>query len=601
MRTVSLDEAVQLIHAASRDGEGAFWYMIGAGVSAPYIPLAREIIIDCGESVPSVGDKNPSAAVSKAYENALLKKYPTRDLQRAYFEKITKDVPITEATFLLANQIAYRRPASFVVTTNFDTSLSDTVSLLSDQIVAVGENPTDAPKFHPNDRKRIQIYHAHGVPWAYDIKNLASDIQTHQHEAAFLLDQLLANRSVIVLGYSGWEHDLFMTRLRLYLEKPIKHLLIWCLYKRSDLNALPEWLRDSGDKSVLFVQPEPPAATHTTEPVLDAAVVLSAISRQLAVPAPSLIRNPMLSTAKRIRGLILHPPAKSTKPVCAALPQATLAIRRLAVGARLERRSRDTRTRLQAVFDKITELRGAAKYHAIPAVLNSLPKNLLKNCKHDEAEFVWSTIEACNVATRDDSSAEKPLLETAVRLCGIFGNSLSLEPPNKTGVDRWMLRSLDYRRRLLRWLRVQPEYGGDETPVPLLEKYKQLLIDSAPLANRTKLSRQVAEYMGRLHLGYAKALETEGHLSRARMQYTRAVRAIERAGDSTAQHGLLLAHARFGECACLILERKESVADDAVRAFKKQFSKSGDGETARLVQLLSAKWAKAVREQRRSR
>ena len=67
---------------------------------------------------------------------------------------------------------------------------------------------------------------------------------------------ILANRSPLVLGYSGWENDVFMTALSRRLEAhPLSYNLYWFCFRHEDSAALPAVVRDRDDV-VVVVLPE---------------------------------------------------------------------------------------------------------------------------------------------------------------------------------------------------------------------------------------------------------------------------------------------------------------------------------------------------------
>ena len=70
-----------------------------------------------------------------------------------------------------------------------------------------------------------------------------------------LLAQILKTKSPIVIGYSGWEDDVIMSKLRerlAYAALPYK--LIWFCYSGNDYEKLPGWLKEN--EEVVFVLPE---------------------------------------------------------------------------------------------------------------------------------------------------------------------------------------------------------------------------------------------------------------------------------------------------------------------------------------------------------
>jgi hypothetical protein len=114
----------------------------------------------------------------------------------------------------------------------------------------------------------VQIVHVHGSYWFYDCCNLTDEIAQRSERSdqrnqtmASLLDRILANRSPIVVGYSGWENDVIMQALKRRLNGTLPNNLYWVLHKRPnpEESPLPDWLWRHSD--VKFVAPREMQAT----------------------------------------------------------------------------------------------------------------------------------------------------------------------------------------------------------------------------------------------------------------------------------------------------------------------------------------------------
>lgn len=444
--------------------------MAGAGVAAPLVPLAREIILACGGSVPDAAKRVDGEAWAKCFSDSLLERYPTRALQRKFISQLTNDDgPISEASYLLGYHLASCAPASFVCTTNFDRMIARVAYMLSTKMVSIGENPTDAPKFDIHELRTPQLLHIHGVAWAYDIKAIYKDIQRHSRDVSDLLKSLLNNRPVMVIGYAGWESDVFMTALKETLEKPspLKQLVIWFLYKRSDFESLPKWLRESGDPAVIFVMPEERTAHHINDPVLDAAVVLNAITDAISLAPPWLVSNPMMFTAHRIRSMIDHRKTGASL-TCAALPAAKQTIRTLLRAARHEKTATHQRSLARKLQDQLEV--SLAKNQLDDMINNLLLRRSIKVLQKMpimNLDQIWALLQACSQRVEDNSPLAIRLFEAGelVSACAI-----KREDCTESSRHIWMQRGFEYHRKKLRWHRIK----GELSSVELLEKYRIL-------------------------------------------------------------------------------------------------------------------------------
>lgn len=138
---------------------------------------------------------------------------------------------------------------------------------------------------------------------------------------AALLDKLLAYRSPIVIGYSGWDSDVFMAALRRRLLTSLPYNLYWFCYRREDIKTLPDFLIHP---DVYFVIPSDlsgvtppgiasdgvgPTSASLTEAsaaksTLSATAVLDVILNQTGKETPRLTRDPLAFFADNLRSTL---------------------------------------------------------------------------------------------------------------------------------------------------------------------------------------------------------------------------------------------------------------------------------------------------------
>lgn len=284
--------------AASRRAPSPYFFVCGAGISVPSVPLAWAIEKECKERATALGlatgdgPDDPAGGYSYWLEQA----YPDPDQRRAYFREKIEGRPLTDANLRLAHLLSDGALTRFAVTTNFDDFLSRALHLFGQPHV-VCDHPATTARIDL-DATDVQLVHVHGTYWFYDLVNTDVEISDRARGArsgpgmSELLGDLLRSRAPLVTGYSGWEGDVLMTALQARLAAGLRHQLYWFCYTRDALVSLPGWLR--GHPNVCFVVPEDGAR-------LPADQVLDELLRTFKVEAPPLTRDPLGFFADRLR------------------------------------------------------------------------------------------------------------------------------------------------------------------------------------------------------------------------------------------------------------------------------------------------------------
>ncbi|MBM3216977.1 hypothetical protein FJZ36_18945, partial [Candidatus Poribacteria bacterium] len=329
---ITLDEAIRNIRAACKRPRKRqpFFFMIGAGVSAPTIPLAPEIIRHCKRKAKLPRRSKPPefADVLDEYSFWLNRAYGDATLRQEYFRGIIEGKSISDANLRLAHLLMKGNVAKLVVTTNFDDHLSRAVSLFGGRPIICD---------HPHTTARIdeasadlQIVHLHGSYWYYDLKNLKGEVEAASKldpdspmTMATVLNTALRHMGIIVVGYSGWERDVFMSALqrRLGVENPLSHGLYWFCYERKQVGELPEWLRDHGDVRIVAPEPRPIADVDDSGRTLRAAAlddeagrlparrVFEKLIAELKLDTPTLMKDPLGFFADQLEKSLSAPSA----------------------------------------------------------------------------------------------------------------------------------------------------------------------------------------------------------------------------------------------------------------------------------------------------
>ena len=324
-----------------------FFFIVGAGISSPQIPLARQIEDDCRAVAEKYGNTAPprSSEASDSYSHWFSSAYPSADERQRYLRGLMEKKSISKANLRLAHLVLDGKIARTVFTPNFDDLLTKALELFG-QRPLVCDHPLTVSRMRI-DATDTQIIHVHGSYSFYDCCNLTQDIADRSGDApmSVMLDQSLRDHSPLVIGYSGWESDILMSALKRRLQTGIlANPLFWFCYRKESIESLPIWLRKNirnEDRSdVYFVIPDDSATTDATPPPssgaaaaisptggsqpssnlgatskspgskdtadtgLSAERVLDALVRRFNLSVPLLTENPLAFYVKQLRDLL---------------------------------------------------------------------------------------------------------------------------------------------------------------------------------------------------------------------------------------------------------------------------------------------------------
>lgn len=244
--------------------------MVGAGISFPSVLLADGIIAHCRETAEQLGrkDEPQSTKAIDCYSHWFEKAYGEPQQRQKYLRGLIEKKQITQANFRLAHLLLDRTITNLVVTTNFDDFLSKALTLFGNTPI-VCDHPQTVGRINLK-ADDLQIIHLHGTYWFYDCCNLtdelsrrALDLRETISTMPSLLSRILGERSPIVIGYSGWEGDVFMQELARRLTGTLENSVYWFCYRRDQVGSMPDWLKHH--QNVRFVVPDEPAAPVAIE------------------------------------------------------------------------------------------------------------------------------------------------------------------------------------------------------------------------------------------------------------------------------------------------------------------------------------------------
>lgn len=278
--------------------ESPFFFFIGAGISTPQIPTAADMITEFKQkshNIPIITPNNPIDVYSAWFAEA----FPQPELRRKYLEKKIEGIPISHANFRLAQLLSSDQPIKLVLTTNFDDMLSRALHLLGvSHFVYGNEEAINASNLIDSG---IRIAHIHGVYRDYDLTNLKSEMGKHK-AIKEKIKSILHQKSPLVIGYSGWEGDVFMTALKEYLNetRSSRYYLYWFCFSPYNPDKFPDWLKESDN--VIFVVPSKGSN-------MSAIRVFSHFAESLQLDLPELSRDPIGFFMKLLRKSLPSKPA----------------------------------------------------------------------------------------------------------------------------------------------------------------------------------------------------------------------------------------------------------------------------------------------------
>jgi tetratricopeptide (TPR) repeat protein len=263
-RLISLDTAVARIKSEStgwrRSARATHFFMVGSGISSPEVPLAAEMVERFKVEVAKEKGPQPPAAETPAseYQMWFQAAYPAPAQRQDFLDGLIRKKPISRASFRLAHLLVTGRVTNLVVTSNFDDFVSRALHLFGHPHI-VCDHPATTRRVDAV-RKEVQLVHTNGTYRFYDSCNTVVEFAERTNSRAGmrrLLESLLQWQSPIVIGFGGWETDVFMEALRGRLEdrqRELAYNIYWFCFHRTSLENLPAWL--TAHEKVFFVVPD---------------------------------------------------------------------------------------------------------------------------------------------------------------------------------------------------------------------------------------------------------------------------------------------------------------------------------------------------------
>jgi tetratricopeptide (TPR) repeat protein len=571
MREIDLQTAVHEIVVATQrktrenKADYPFFLIVGAGISHPPIPLAAGIEKLCREEIAAQGLKLPPEPMTafERYQTYFELAFPHAKDRQDFLHNLLRNAPISAANFRLAHLLGEGPLTNLVFTPNFDEMLTRALRLLGYEAV-ICDHPKTAQRIEPR-LDRIQVVHVHGTSWYYDCCNLSEEISAVAAEGESmrgLHDQVLRDRSPIIVGYSGWEEDVIMSALRRRLQqRPLPRSVYWFCFKRSEADTLPHWLKDH--PSVRLVLPPAPVVKVTqdfsraqmavtlltperfeegaggSESTLSAQRVFEAFNQRFELKAPRLTNDPIGFFYMNLRanlqgdGDILGADLYSIGEV----------LRRVEKGAELERDWRQRGSKVQrenlAALERMRNAMRTAAYREVVEAARGIKLEALDVSECEELELI---LEQIYLAVHDSDP------EIGLDACGIrsgiseeiltvdqanFHSAWALKVAKALHGQGYCLNRLNCHERALASFSEVVRRFGEAPTLPLRERVAKALIGKGATLAQTGDPQAAIESFDEVVVRFDEAPEAALREQVAKALVNKGL-ALRQAGDSKA-------------------------------------------------------------------
>lgn len=251
MPVIALNQAVRDIRRscdlADPPEASPFFFMVGAGISSPAVPLASGIIEECQKQVQGVVEPSNLTHLER-YSFWFQQAFPSPEDRKKYLRGKIQGEGVTRANLRLAHLMISKKIANLTVTVNFDDFLLRSL-LAFGAYPIVCDHPETILKVDLQDRNQPQVVHLHGSYQFYNCRNIVGEVvsgalrpNSSPFSMADFLSSLLTQRSPLVVGYSGWAADVFMSAMLRRLKRPLQHNIYWFCFAESEWHGLPSEL-----------------------------------------------------------------------------------------------------------------------------------------------------------------------------------------------------------------------------------------------------------------------------------------------------------------------------------------------------------------------
>jgi len=276
----NLQKAAESVGCMSRRRAGLdillppFAVMVGSGLTSlqarQLCGLAEQHLLRMGLTLPELPTEFPTRYLQ------VFSRFPSGfDLQE-FLEIHLKDREPSPACRELARLVGPNGLTNLVLTVNFCDEIPDAVRERGLQPWVL-DHPDQINERLVLSLPQIQIVKLHGAYLHFDSCNLEAELKRRARQVRNKVLDVLAERTVLVLGYSGWKGDAFLSALRHHLTRrtTFPGSVWWFCYSDDDYQRLPRWLVNSP-----YVRMVTPSASN--QRFLDGREVLAALRTEMA-------------------------------------------------------------------------------------------------------------------------------------------------------------------------------------------------------------------------------------------------------------------------------------------------------------------------------
>lgn len=254
--TATREIATSLVDTNSRGVASPFFFLVGAGLSVPTIPMSSEMTKILSERFN--GDRKnlqPPSDPQDAYSFWFELTMPSAVERARFLREMVEGKSVSPGAFSLSKALCWEvnnRPLfNLALTTNFDDFVERGVKFLGAKHY-VHAHPIALDRVDFTETSERQIIHLHGSYKFYNCKNTASEIDATNSDGSFESDivddffsRLMPETMPIVIGYAGWSKDVFMKHLvRLSRRQHLPRNGYWFCHEADAIDALPSGVVD---------------------------------------------------------------------------------------------------------------------------------------------------------------------------------------------------------------------------------------------------------------------------------------------------------------------------------------------------------------------
>ena len=159
MKTLDIRTAASHIKQACDDSRQSkhrspFFFLVGAGISHPPIPLASQIESECKAIAAKYKRTDEPAGIRPIdkYSHWFGTAFPQPVQRQTYLRRLIENKPISHANLRLAHLLLGQTISNLVVTTNFDDLLSRALTLFGRSHI-ICDHPNTVERIDPDRRE----------------------------------------------------------------------------------------------------------------------------------------------------------------------------------------------------------------------------------------------------------------------------------------------------------------------------------------------------------------------------------------------------------------------------------------------------------------